>query len=109
MLCYSNFQFGKGNTELVMFIFKANFIFTEWFSAFALNTRYNTLIVLREGARAVGQHCPYLHPSHPLEPGDGVTDGVHTHVAHVQLARWVGEHGEHIKLGLRFLGKKEGK
>lgn len=31
MLCYNNFQFIKGNTELVMFIFKANLILTVVF------------------------------------------------------------------------------
>jgi hypothetical protein len=48
----------------------------------------------------MGGIFPYLHPSHPLEPGNGVADGVDTHVAHVQLARRIGEHGKHIKLGL---------
>ena len=52
---------------------------------------------------------PHLHPSHPLEPCDGVADGVHAHVAHVQLAGRVGEHGEHVKLGLRPLGKNDRK
>lgn len=40
--------------------------------------------------------------SHALEVGDGVTDGVDPHMAHVQTPRWVGKHGEDIKL--LFLG-----
>ena len=35
---------------------------------------------------------------HPLEVAEGVADGVHAHVAHVQPSRRVGEHGEDIKL-----------
>lgn len=36
--------------------------------------------------------------SHPLEVTDGVTDGIHSHVAHVQSPRWVWKHGQDIKL-----------
>ncbi len=36
--------------------------------------------------------------SHPLEMSDCVTDGVHSHVTHVQASRWVRKHGEDIKL-----------
>lgn len=36
--------------------------------------------------------------SHSLEVTYGVTDGVHSHMAHVQSTRWVWKHGEDIKL-----------
>lgn len=36
--------------------------------------------------------------SHSLEVADSVTDGIHSHVAHVQSPRWVWKHGEDIKL-----------
>lgn len=36
--------------------------------------------------------------SHSLEVADSVTDGVHSHMAHVQSPRWVWKHGEDIKL-----------
>lgn len=36
--------------------------------------------------------------SHSLEVTDGVADGIHSHVAHVQSPRRVWEHGEDIKL-----------
>lgn len=36
--------------------------------------------------------------SHALEVGNSVTDGVDPHMAHVQTTRWVGKHGEDIKL-----------
>lgn len=53
----------------------------------------------REGA-VPAAIFPYLHPSHLLEPCNGVADGVHTHVAHVQLAGRIREHGQYVKLGL---------
>lgn len=40
----------------------------------------------------------YLMTSHPLEVGDGVTDGVDPDMAHVQTSRRVGKHGQDIKL-----------
>lgn len=36
--------------------------------------------------------------SHSLEVSDGVADGIHSHVAHVQAARWVWKHREDVKL-----------
>lgn len=36
--------------------------------------------------------------SHSLEVANSVTDGVHSHVAHVQSPRRVWKHGEDIKL-----------
>lgn len=36
--------------------------------------------------------------SHPLEVAYGVTDGIHSHVAHVQAPGRVWKHGEDVKL-----------
>lgn len=36
--------------------------------------------------------------SHPLEVSDGVADGIHSHVAHVQAPRWVRKHREDVEL-----------
>lgn len=36
--------------------------------------------------------------SHSLEVADCVADGIHSHVTHVQSARWVRKHGEDVKL-----------
>lgn len=44
--------------------------------------------------------------SHSLEMTDGVTDGVHSHVAHVQTSGWVWKHGQDIKLLFGSLRKK---
>lgn len=49
-------------------------------------------------------------PSHFLEMTNGVTDGIHSHMAHMQPPRWVWKHGEDIKLllvGTLGGGKKE--
>lgn len=40
----------------------------------------------------------YLMASHPLEVAYGVTDGIHSHVAHVQAPGGVWKHGEDVKL-----------
>lgn len=45
--------------------------------------------------------------SHPLEVPDGVTDGVHSNMAHVEPARRVRKHGEDIKLLLLGILKKK--
>lgn len=48
--------------------------------------------------------------SHSLEVAYSVTDGIHSHMAHVQAPRWVGKHGEDIKLlpvGNLWLKKKK--
>ncbi len=42
---------------------------------------------------------------HPLEVADGVANGVNPHVAHMQLTRWVREHGEDVELLPRALKK----
>lgn len=51
--------------------------------------------------------------SHPLEVTYGVTDGIHSHVAHVQAPRRVREHGEDVKLfllrNLELIKKKKKK
>lgn len=50
----------------------------------------------------------YLIASHSLEVTNDVTDGVHSHVTHVQPSRWVREHGEDIKLlPVRILGTRK--
>lgn len=38
--------------------------------------------------------------SHSLEVTYRVTDGIHSHMAHVQAPRWVRKHGKDIKLFL---------
>jgi len=43
------------------------------------------MIVLLYGAT-------HLFPSHPMEPCQGVTDGIDSHMPHVQSARGIGEH-----------------
>jgi len=53
-----------------------------------------------KGDPQVAQTLCYLLSLHALIACEGVADGVHPDVSHVQLARWVGEHGEHIELGL---------
>ena len=73
------------------------------FSSFASNT---LTTFLPSSVGRTGEGClaagifPYLHPSHLLEPCNGVADGVYAHVAHVQLSGRVREHGKHVKLGL---------
>ena len=48
--------------------------------------------------------------SHSLEVADSVTDGINSHVAHVQSPRWVWEHGQDIKLlPVGILGKQQSK
>lgn len=37
-------------------------------------------------------------PSHFLEMTNGVTDGIHSHMAHMQSPWWVRKHREDIKL-----------
>lgn len=45
--------------------------------------------------------------SHSLEVTNGVTDGVHSHMTHVQAPRWVRKHREDIKLlPVGILGEK---
>lgn len=48
-----------------------------------------------------------LMASHSLEVSDGVADGVHSHVAHVQSPRRVRKHGEDIKLLLLWTLRKQ--
>lgn len=74
-------------------------------SELALVVILNTHCHTPAGSKA--DPCPYLHASHFLEPRNGVTEGVDSYVAHVQLARRVWEHGEHIEFGLRFLGESD--
>lgn len=49
-----------------------------------------------------------LMASHSLEVTYRVTDGIHSHMAHVQAPRWVWKHREDIKLFLlRTLEQKK--
>lgn len=106
LMLYYVLQFIRGNSKLLMFIFKVVLILTE--TGCLLCPTFLLSWVGQESATPAGT-WPYLHPSHLLEACNGVADGVHTHVAHVQLARGIREHGKHVKLGLWFLGKDDRK
>ena len=55
--------------------------------------------VLRRQAEGVPAHgLEDVLAAHTLIAGDDVTDGVVAHMAHVQLPRGIGEHGQAIEL-----------
>lgn len=99
---YYVLQFIRGNPRLL----KAALILTE---TGCLLCPTFWLSWVGKGSATPAGTGPYLHPSHLLEACNGVADGVHTHVAHMQLAGGIREHGKHVKLGLWFLGKGDGK
>lgn len=41
---------------------------------------------------------PYIFSVQPLKPGDGVTDGVHPDVSHVEVARRIRKHRANVAL-----------
>ena len=41
----------------------------------------------------------YHFPLHSLTASQCITDGVHSNMAHVELSRWIWEHGQDIELG----------
>ena len=106
LMLYYVLQFIRGNSKLLMFIFKVVLILTE--TGCLLCPTFLLSWVGQESATPAVT-WPYLHPSHLLEACNGVADGIHAHVAHVQLARGIREHGKHVKLGLWFLGKDDRK
>ena len=56
--------------------------------------------VLRRHAEGVIAHgVQHVEALHPPVAGDGVDDGVVAHMAHVQLAGGIGEHGQGVILG----------
>ena len=55
----------------------------------------------RQPERVPADRMQHAHAAHRREPRDHVADGVVAHVAHVDVARGVREHLQHVLLGLR--------
>lgn len=102
LMLYYVLQCIRGNPELL----KAALILTE---TGCLLCPTFLLSWVGQGSGTSAGTGPYLHPSHLLEACNGVADRVHAHVAHVQLAGGIREHGKHVKLGLWFLRKDDRK
>ena len=59
--------------------------------------------IFRRHAKRVEPHgMQYVEAPHGAEPGDHVADGIVAHMTHVQVARRIGEHFQHIGFWFSF-------